>query len=243
MPIADTIRKAGPFLGDGTTTEFPFEFRVIDDEDILVLRTPLNDLRSPVVLVQGVDYTLYRQPGLEDVEARGAVILNEPLATGMQLNIVGNAAFHQLLRLLNQGPYNAEDVLRALDRLTVLCQQLRETLTRAIVIPPQYNVEDFGNLVEDIVALAEVAQQIAQLAQIIPTLLLLAEQLGETEDLAALLAQAVTAANTALAAAAAAQAAADQATDALNRFIAKFTISTELPSGGEEGDIWFRIAN
>lgn len=241
MALSDTNRRAGPFVGNGVVTTFPFAFRLLEDEDLRVTRTPLANLLAPVLLTLNIDYTIVRTPNMLDTSATGSVVLTTALATGQQLDVIGDAAYKQPLRLNNQGAYNAVDVMTALDRGVVLSQQLREVLGRAIVVPPQYNITDFGNLVQDIQRLAAVAAGIAALGAIINELIALAAIAGDLAAVGALAAAAIAASAAATAASATAAAAAAATAASLAAFIAKFTVSTALPSGGAEGDIWFRI--
>ena len=134
MALADTPRRAGPFFGNGAVTEFPFSFRVLEPGDLAVLR--YDEFGFETVLTPGADYTL------ELSESGGTVTLAAPLATGLQLVLLGDAAYDQPLVLSNTGPFRAEDVMRALDRGAVQAQQLREKLNRAVLVPPTETGQD-----------------------------------------------------------------------------------------------------
>jgi hypothetical protein len=49
MSISTTDRKAGPFVGNGVTTAFDFEFKVFSSADVLVVKTALDGTDKPGV--------------------------------------------------------------------------------------------------------------------------------------------------------------------------------------------------
>lgn len=227
MALIDTTRRAGPFEGNDLTTEFPFAFKLLEPEDLQVVCTDALGTRN---LELGVDYTV---TGTGDDEG-GAIVTTAPLPTGATIWLLGDASFDQRLMLYNQGPFFAHDVMTALDRTVVLCQQLREILDRALIIPIEYGVFDFGEVIAAIVALApyvDALQALAPYADLLPQIL---AALDGVDDLAGLLAEAIDARDRA-------EAAAESAEQYWEFMLRRFTVSTELPSGGEEGDIWFRV--
>lgn len=157
MAIDNRPRRAGPFTGNGVTISFPYDFKVFDAADLRVVsRTPSDIFFTPV------DTADYSVTGV-GFEEGGAVILNTPLPEDHVLVILGDASYDQPLVLVNQGPYFAEDVMRALDRTVILTQQLKEQIDRAFVLP-ESEVEGFDPLavVVDAVERAEAAATIAE---------------------------------------------------------------------------------
>ena len=124
MALYDEPRRAGPYTGDGSVVEFPFGFRILTDDDLAVYtREPGG---SSVLRVAGTDYTVVRG------SVGGTVVFGTAPGVGTTVTILGAQAYAQPLTLVNQGPYFAEDVMRALDRNTILTQQLREENERAL---------------------------------------------------------------------------------------------------------------
>lgn len=237
MSLTDTIRRAGPYTGDGVTTVFPYEFKLLDAGDMKVTKTTNGDPAVTTLLSLGVDYTLsgIGAPG------GGSITLPSALPSGYKLTAIGDASFDQGLVLVNQGAYNAEDVMVALDRLTVLAQQLREALSRALVIPPEAGVFDFGEVVASLTALAPYAAQIGAIGAALDDILLLVDDLSAIAAAPQAAIDAIAAAAAALLSANAAAGSASSAQASLTALNAKITISTAAPSGGVEGDLWFRI--
>lgn len=235
MAVIDSVRRAGPLLGNGLATELAYDFKLLDESDVRVTATDADGVTTTLSL--GNDYTL-TGVGADD---GGSILLTVAPPTGTTVWAVGDAPYDQKLTIFNQGPYFAEDVMRALDRAVVLSQQLREALSRALVIPVEDGVFDFGTVVEAVVALAPHADAIAALGGVIAELELLA---GDLTAIINAQANADAAAASAVAAAASeTSAAGDAATAAaaLAALNAKITISTLAPSGGSDGDIWFRV--
>ena len=129
MAVNDIPRRAGPFTGNGVTTVFPFTFKVLAAEDVRVA------VREDGTLAfVDLDPSTYTVAGAGEDEG-GSVTLGAPLPSGDTLVILGDASYDQPLTLFNQGAYFAEDVMRALDRNTVLSQQLKEQVDRAVLSP------------------------------------------------------------------------------------------------------------
>jgi hypothetical protein len=119
--ITDSQAKAGPFVGDGMTTEYDFAFPALSADHIAVYV-------DKVKITSG--YTAALLPG------GGRVTLDDPLPEGARLAIVRDVPFEQVVDLQNNTAFLPEVIETALDRLTMICQQLRESLSRAVTLPP-----------------------------------------------------------------------------------------------------------
>lgn len=71
----------------------------------------------------------------------------EPLPTGQKIIIMRELPLSQLLDLVNQGNYYAEDVEDALDILTLIAQQISEKLSRALVFNVDIDTSMFDNII------------------------------------------------------------------------------------------------
>jgi hypothetical protein len=121
MTVQSEVSKAGPFTGNGVQTVFPFGFRVFTGTEVSVY---INGL------LQETGYSV----SLETIG--GSVTLGTPLASGSILVILRNVAFNQLTDLEDGQAFFPEVLERAYDKLTMQTQQLKESVSRAIVIPP-----------------------------------------------------------------------------------------------------------
>ena len=71
----------------------------------------------------------------------------EPLASGKKLVIMRELPLMQLMDLINQGDYYADDVEQAFDDLTMIAQQLSEKLARAMVFSVEVDTANFSNII------------------------------------------------------------------------------------------------
>lgn len=127
MTITTTDRKAGPFLGDGVTTQFPFAFKVFDKAHLRVLRTNTAGAEEVVGA-----YTVTLNADQEN-NPGGFITLSSPLAEGETLTIVTDEPFVQLAELNNMGGFFPKTIENCLDYLTVLAQLWRQTFSRAML--------------------------------------------------------------------------------------------------------------
>ena len=132
MTIADTSRKAGPFVGDGQTVSFPFNFRIFSEDQLIVLKS--SSASEDVRLSRGIDYRVDLNVN-QDVDAGGNVILTSPLAQGANLAILSNVPYSQETIFTNKGGFYPAQLNEALDKSTALVQQLHEKLDRALTVP------------------------------------------------------------------------------------------------------------
>ncbi|PUB80897.1 MAG: hypothetical protein DBP02_19835 [gamma proteobacterium symbiont of Ctena orbiculata] len=129
MTVHTTSSSAGPFSGNGVSTTFPFTFTVHDDDHLVVKLTPSG--WTETTLTQGTHYTVTLNSDQDDnpggsIEFPG--IDNNPMPTGDTLLIERVVDLLQETDLQNQGGYYPEVVESALDKLTMMIQQLQEEL-------------------------------------------------------------------------------------------------------------------
>ena len=132
MTISSTTRKAGPFIGNGVTTDFPFDFKLFEAADLRVVHADALGVETDLVHVTDCTVTLNAD---QDENPGGSVVLNAPLVAGDRLVLLSAVPELQPVDLTNQGGFYPELVNGGLDRATVLSQQLREQLGRSITLP------------------------------------------------------------------------------------------------------------
>lgn len=140
MTISTTTRKAGPFTGNGSTTAFPFTFKVFGHSDLAVIQADLLDVETTLVL--GSDYSVALNAD-QDANPGGTVTLSTALTTDYHLVINSNVPDTQETDLTNMGGFYPETVNDALDRLTIQIQQLRAVVNRSITLPVTAEDGDF----------------------------------------------------------------------------------------------------
>lgn len=129
MTISSTNRKAGPYSGNDSTTVFPFAFNVFESGDVYVVRADSSGAETVLVLDSG--YTVLLNAD-QDANPGGSVTLPAVLATGYTLVIASKLENLQTTELTSQGGFYPKVITNALDRLTILVQQIDEKVRRAV---------------------------------------------------------------------------------------------------------------
>jgi hypothetical protein len=135
MTTPSTPRKAGPLLGTGAQTSWPFTFKVFAASDIAV--TIANNLGVETALVLNTDYSVSVNAN-QDTSPGGTVtypLSGSPLPVGSKLTIIGNLPYDQPLDLPSGGNFSPLALENELDRLTMQIQQLRELTSRSLQLP------------------------------------------------------------------------------------------------------------
>lgn len=139
MTIPSQIRRAGPFVGNSSTTVFPFAFKVFAAEDVQVYlldQTVDEFIETP--LVQGVDYSVQVNP---DQENNPGGDITYPLGGGavlapnQKLTAIGDLRYEQPTAITNQGGFYPRVIEDALDRCVIQIQQLAELMNRTLKAP------------------------------------------------------------------------------------------------------------
>lgn len=189
MTVASEVSRNGPYTGNGVTTVFGYDFRVLDAAHIRVLRTEGG---VETTLTLGADYTV---GGVGDTGG-GAITTTVPPTTSQKITILRNVPFTQETDLENQGAYFAETIEASLDLAAMRDQQLSERLDRAAVVPASADPAFVESIVADIIRLADSADNIdavanikddvSAVAAIVPTILTVADdRAAVAADLAA----------------------------------------------------------
>lgn len=152
MTVAQTPRKAGPYIGNGVATSFPFGFKVFAKTDVAVVRTNLAGIETTLELDS--DYSVLLNAD-QDANPGGTItypilVGPAPLPTNWRLTVIGALAADQETDITNTGRFLPDVFERALDKLTILVQQALEQLTRSVQVPVSSDI-DPKNLIEEIV--------------------------------------------------------------------------------------------
>jgi hypothetical protein len=131
MTVSSTSSRV-VYNGNGSTTVFPFAFKVQSSADLVVVFTDAT----------GTDSTLspsvYSATGFGQ-DAGGSVtypLSGSPIATGTRLTIYRQVSPTQPTSISNQGAMWPAVIEAALDRLTFIVQYFLDGLSRALVISP-----------------------------------------------------------------------------------------------------------
>lgn len=127
MTVLTTTAKAGPYAGAGTTGPFAVPFRFLDASHLRVIRS-VGAVET--VLVLGTDYTVAGVGA-----SSGSVTLTAALPVGQNLTVVRNVPATQEADYVAGDAFPAESHEEALDKLTMLTQQLQEEVARSAKLP------------------------------------------------------------------------------------------------------------
>jgi hypothetical protein len=131
--IVDGPRVAGPYLTNGSQTVFPFDFKVLDRDDIRVVRTELSGGEA-YNLVFNTEYTVSLNTD-QDNNPGGTITTTTTLPSGHRLTLTSDAEIEQPVVFTNTGGFYPSVLNDSLDRLTIIAQQLRVDVDRAFKVP------------------------------------------------------------------------------------------------------------
>ena len=132
MTVASTLRRAGPYTGNGTTREFAFTFKVFEAKDLSVYRST-DEVEE--LLVLDTDYSVELEAD-QDNSPGGKVVLKTPLEDGRRLAIISTVAYDQQSVFTNKGGFYPKTLNLVHDKVTILIQQLVEQVSRALITDP-----------------------------------------------------------------------------------------------------------
>lgn len=142
MTVASSTSKSGPYTGNGATTVFAFAFKVQAATDIKVVRTVTTDgVDVDTVLTVAVDYTVSVNADQSTSPGGSVTMLSAPSAS-QRITILRNVSATQGASIPNQGGFYPKVVENALDKLTMLYQQVAEELARALKISVTQSASD-----------------------------------------------------------------------------------------------------
>lgn len=130
MTISSTTRKTALLPGNGATTSFPFTFKAQAAGDIVVYKI-VSDVES---VVDDSLYTVSLNAD-QNVIPGGSVVFGAAPATGTSVVVTTEADSTQEQSIQNQGDFNPTVVMEALDKLTILVQQLEAKVARGLQTP------------------------------------------------------------------------------------------------------------
>ncbi len=144
MTVNNETNRSGPYNGNGVTTSFNYDFRIVDASHLQVILR--NAAGVETVQTLGVHYTV---TGVNN--PNGTIAMVTPPATGETITIIPNVPFTQNIDLENQGAYYAETVERGFDLAAMRDKQLKELVDRAVKIPPSEDPSVLASLIAQII--------------------------------------------------------------------------------------------
>lgn len=133
MTISSNTRKNGPYIGNGSAATFAFTFKVFAAADLEVVRLDTTT-NVESVLTLTTDYTVTLNADQDSNPGGSVTLVAGALAVGKNLIITSSIDPLQTTDLTNQGGFYPEVITDALDRLTILIQQLTDGVDRSIKV-------------------------------------------------------------------------------------------------------------
>lgn len=131
MSIASATAKSGPYAGNGIAVAFAVGFACQAATDLVVVRTDALDVDTTLTYV--TDYSVVLNAD-QVASPGGTVTLAVAPAVGVRVTILRNVALTQGSQLPNQGAWYPKVVENALDKLTMIVQQLSERVSRSVQV-------------------------------------------------------------------------------------------------------------
>jgi len=128
MTVSSTTTRVS-YSGNGVTTVFTVPFYFLTQNDLLVILRASNGVETTQTI--GTNYTVSGA----GVATGGSITMTSAPAAGTTVVILRNAAFTQGTDILPNDKLPAESLETALDKLTMLTQQLEEEVGRAVKFP------------------------------------------------------------------------------------------------------------
>jgi len=126
MTVSSEIKRAD-YTGNGSTTAFATQFRFLQNSDVKVILT----VTATALETEQVEITNYTLTGA-DLDAGGTVTMLIAPAVGETLTIKRDVPLTQGTDYVENDTFPAESHEDALDKLTMLVQQLQEEIDRSI---------------------------------------------------------------------------------------------------------------
>lgn len=133
MTINTEDRKDGPYIGNGVTTVFPFNFKVFTSADLYVVLALLST-GGETVLALTTNYTVSLNAD-QNVSPGGTITTLTTYASTHSVTITSNIPNYQTMDLTNQGGFYPSVITTALDKATIQIQQLAEQNDRSLTLP------------------------------------------------------------------------------------------------------------
>lgn len=131
MSISSETRKAGPYAGNGVTTNLPFSFKVFSTSDVRVVQTDPVGAETDLTLT--THYTVSMNAD-QDANPGGTVVMVTAPATGYYTTLASKVQNLQTVTITNLGGFYPKILNDALDRLTIMVQQVAEQVSRAVKV-------------------------------------------------------------------------------------------------------------
>lgn len=134
MTVSTTTQRID-YAGNGITVAFSVPFPFLEDSYLVVLRTENSTGATTTLTLDSPGVNGYTVSGAG--AANGTVTVVTAPSSVQSLTIYRNVPVTQEADFVSNDPLPSELIESSLDKLTLICQDLEEITSRAIVLPPQ----------------------------------------------------------------------------------------------------------
>lgn len=138
MTVSSSTRKAGPLNCNGVLTSFPFSFKCFTTADVRVVLTDSDAVETDLTLDSQYSVSLNAD---QNASPGGTIDTVSTYATGNTITIVSDLDMLQETDIQNQGGFYPEVIENALDKVTMLVQQVQEQVDRAVKVDVSSELE------------------------------------------------------------------------------------------------------
>lgn len=160
MTQTATTAKTGPYSGNGSTVAFDYDFRILEDSDLVVTLTSAAGLDTVLTLT-----THYTVSGAGDANGGTVTMVTAP-ATGEKLTFTRATTLTQTLDLQNRKVVSPELIEAALDKAVLALQDADERLDRAVKISVAADLINLDALLANINGIAALESEIGTVSGI-----------------------------------------------------------------------------
>ena len=157
MTLPVTARKSGPYSCNGSLQDFDFGFKVFAEGDVQVILTDDDGIETILTITS--DYAVALNADQEN-DPGGTITTAATYATGNKITIIGDLDYGQPTQLTNRGGFFPKVIERAMDRLGILVQQLKEQVDRSVKVDAS-STTDPDDLIDDLIEAAADAEAAA----------------------------------------------------------------------------------
>jgi len=132
MTVSSESRLAGPAAGDDAQVDFTFAFKVVATTDVVVIHTDSSNVETTKAIT--TDYSVVLNAD-QDANPGGTVTMVVAPVTGAKLTLTSDLPETQSVVLPTAGNFSAKILEAALDRLTMLHQEVLDLAKRSLHLP------------------------------------------------------------------------------------------------------------
>lgn len=140
MTVAVNSRRMPNYVGDGSTDEFSFNFKIFSKNELKVTKLDV-DTKTETLLVVDTDYTV---DGIGNRNGGTITLTAGNLADDFELVIEGSRQASQGADLKNLGDFYPESYEEALDKLAMVTQELKTAAARSLSLATSTPTGDFN---------------------------------------------------------------------------------------------------